>query len=271
MEKIAVTLREATVHYAGASSEHISALERVSLDLYRGSWTALVGRNGGGKSTLSKALAGIAPLSGGCRSVDEDVSVHMVLQQPETQILGETVFEELALCASRELETSSPDAVRSRWKELLRGLGLTVPLDAPVKRLSGGQKQLLNVAGCLVAGADCIVFDEATSMLDPASRQAVLNAAVSLHRSGRTIVWATHRMEEVAAAERVLVMEHGRIVYDGGTEIFFYGDGESPPCESLGFEPPFVVRTAKALLALGYPLATRPLRPEALIEAVTTA
>ncbi len=271
MEKIAISLREATVRYVGASLERASALERVSLDLYRGSWTALLGRNGGGKSTLSKALAGIAPLSNGERTVEKDGSVHMVLQQPETQILGETVIEELALCAAREMASEDLRVLRSRWEELLLEVGLNVPLDEPVKHLSGGQKQLLNVAGCLVAGAECIVLDEATSMLDPASRQAVLGAAVSLHRSGRTIVWATHRMEEVASADRVLVLEHGTIVYDGSPSAFFYGDGDAVPCDALGFEPPFVVRTAKALFALGIPLPSRPLRPEALAEAVNKA
>jgi len=273
MEKIALSLQEATVRYIGAPVERPAALDRITLDIRAGSWTAIVGRNGGGKSTLSKALAGITPLSDGRRVVAAGGSVHLVMQQPETQILGETAEEELSLCAAgAETEPTDPDARRERWAALLRELGFSAPLDTPVNVLSGGQKQLLNAAGCLVAGADCVVFDESTSMLDPASRLAVLDAAASLHRSGRTVVWATHRMEELVRADRVLALEYGRIAFDGTPERFFYGDGTDPaPCDRLCFEPPYAVRTARALLAGGYPLQARPLSPESLAKAVTSA
>ena len=267
METILIRLRDATVRYVGVPLDRPAALDRVTLDIVKGSWTAVVGRNGGGKSTLSKALAGIAPLSEGARAVEAGASVHMVLQHPETQLLGETVEEELSLCAPPE--RSDPERLRTHWRELLRELGLPAALDTPVKRLSGGQKQLLNIAGCLAAGADCVVFDESTSMLDPASRLAVLDAAASLHRQGRTVVWSTHRMEEVARADRVVAMDQGRIAFSGTPELFFYGeDGNGAPCDTLGFESPYVVRAARALMERGLLSGVRPMLPESLAEAV---
>ncbi|HZG85908.1 ATP-binding cassette domain-containing protein [Paenibacillus sp.] len=270
METIFIRLQNATVRYIGAPLERPAALDGVTLDVVRGSWIAVVGRNGGGKSTLSKAIAGIAPLSEGIRTVEGGGSVHMVLQHPETQLLGETVEEELSLCAPSDRFASDPEQLRAQWRGLLRELGLAVSLDTPVKRLSGGQKQLLNIAGCIAAGADCVVFDESTAMLDPASRQTVLDAAAALHRAGRTIVWSTHRMEEVVRAGRVIAMERGRIAFNGTPERFFYGeDGGAAPCDALGFEPPYIVRAARALMERGYPLGVaRPLLPESLAEAV---
>lgn len=262
-------LEQVSVDFLEGTSER-PALHQVSLELAKGSWTAVVGDNGSGKSTLSKVLAGLSPISEGRLVVTEGHSVHMVLQNPETQILGETIYEEMSL-SMRNTHDWSPDDLVSKMFNLLNEVGLSVPLDAPVKPLSGGQKQLLNVACCLAAGADSILFDEATSMLDPNSRNAVLEAAVKLQRSGHTIVWVTHRMEELCFAGRVLLLDQGRIAFDGTCEQFFYGEdlSEVPsPCERFGFEPPYVVQVVRALHKLGHALPNRPLFPHQLSQAV---
>ncbi|MCI3920808.1 ATP-binding cassette domain-containing protein [Paenibacillus sp. TRM 82003] len=254
----------------GGAVERAAAIEGVSLTIQESAWTAVVGGNGSGKSTLSKVLAGLCPLTSGRRSLADGRRAFMVMQQPDTQILGETVGEELALCAA-----GGGDA--DLYRGALEEAGLNVAPDTPVKRLSGGQKQLLNVAGCLVAGADVIVFDEATSMLDPSSRGTVLDAAAALRRRGRTVVWVTHRMEELREADRVLAMRDGRIAFDGTSEAFFYGEAAAEgaegaegasPCERLGLEPPYAVRATQALRRQGIDLGARPLSSESFAEAV---
>ncbi|WP_274365759.1 energy-coupling factor ABC transporter ATP-binding protein [Paenibacillus thermotolerans] len=259
----AISLENAAVRYLHGSSERPAAIEGISIHIREGSWTAVVGNNGSGKSTLSLVLSGMIPLSEGRRIVAAGQTVHMVMQNPETQILGETVYEEIQLCAAG---MSAAD-----MSALLREVGLSVPSDMPIKQLSGGQKQLLNIACCLAAGASCIVFDEATSMLDPASRQSVLEATAKLNRLGRTVLWVTHRMEELHYADRIIALGEGRIVFDGTCEAFFYGEADAArtgACERLGFEPPYVVRAARALQARGIRLPALPLSPNQFSEAV---
>lgn len=265
------TLEQVTVDYLGGTSER-PALQQVSLELAKGSWTAVIGDNGSGKSTLSKVLAGLSPISEGRLVVTEGHSVHMVLQNPETQILGETMAEEMNLSMRDAHDWSIADQ-ESKMLKLLNEVGLSAPLDTPIRTLSGGQKQLLNMACCLAAGADSILFDEATSMLDPNSRHAVLEAAAKLQRSGHTIVWVTHRMEELCYSDRVLLLDQGNLAFEGTCEQFFYGEDLSDvpsPCVRFGFEPPYVVQVAQALHKLGHELPNRPLFPHQLSQAVMT-
>lgn len=266
-----IQLERVTVDYLGGVSER-PALDQISLELAKGSWTAVIGNNGSGKSTLTKVMAGLSPISEGRLIVAQGHSVHMVLQNPETQILGETIDEEMHL-SMRDTQDRTLAERESNMLRLLNEVGLSLPPDAPVKSLSGGQKQLLNMACCLAAGADVILFDEATSMLDPNSREAVLEATAKLQRSGHTIVWVTHRMEELCFVQRVLLLDQGRIAFDGTCEQFFYGKGlsdEPSPCERFGFEPPYAVQVARALHRLGHELPVRPLFPQQLSQAVVS-
>lgn len=267
----AITLEKVTVDYIHTSGGR-TALHDISLQLAVGSWTALVGENGSGKSTLAKALAGISPLTEGKLEVHGGKKPHIVLQNPETQLLGDTIYEELGLSMS-DIEEYSSAELRSHMRDTLAAVGLAVPLDARVSTLSGGQKQLLNIACCIAGGAAAIIYDEATSMLDPASRRLVLEATASLHRAGATIVWITHRMEELCYADRVIALERGGIAFDGAARLFFYGDAQSQPsapspCEALGCAPPYTVRTARELQRLGHALPLLPLSPEQFSAAV---
>jgi energy-coupling factor transport system ATP-binding protein len=263
------TLEQVTVDYVDSNSPR-SALNNLSLTIDRGAWVSIAGRNGGGKSTLVKVLAGLLPVSSGMFHRSPEAAVHLVMQNPETQLLGETIYEELYLSMRQQPDTT--DLEDELW-QLLDRVGMHVPLHQPIRSLSGGQKQLLNMAGCLAGGADVIVFDEVTSMLDPDSRRTVLEAAAALHRSGHTVVWVTHRMEELAGADRIVVLDEGAVVFDGTPGRFFYGQAESSTslshCELLGFEPPYVVQVSAALREMGHKLDSQPLSPQLLCQAVS--
>jgi energy-coupling factor transport system ATP-binding protein len=194
-----------------------------------------------------------------------------VLQNPDAQIVGETVREDISF--GLENEAVAPSLMEGKVRSALELVGLRVTPEHPTNELSGGQKQLLAVAGCLALEADVLIFDEATSMLDPLARQRLLAVVGSLHRSGTTVVWVTQLLEEAAYASRVVALDGGVVVYDGASRSFFY-DCESPeqpgPCERLGFQPPYAVQVAKRLLGLGHELPFLPVAPSELSEGVST-
>jgi energy-coupling factor transport system ATP-binding protein len=238
------------------------ALDEVDLKIRQGEWVALIGHNGSGKSTLAKVLSGLCPVSRG--EVEQSGSnVQMVFQHPEAQIVGETVYEDI--CFGLENRAVDPEEMPERARFALEKVGLSHLLHRPVTELSGGQKQLLSIAGCLAMEAETLVFDECTAMLDPASREMVLSVAKELHRQGKTLIWITQWMEELAHADRVVALERGRVAYDGEARTFFY----EGVCERLGFVPTYAVQVAQRLREKGVELSARPLTPEELSEAVS--
>jgi energy-coupling factor transport system ATP-binding protein len=245
-------------------------LDDIHLDIRKGEWVTLVGRNGSGKSTLAKVLAGLLPLSRGTLTTREGLRPRIVFQQPEAQIVGETVFEDIAF--GLECDAVDPSDMKLRALEALAAVGLAAALEHPARELSGGQKQLLAAAGCLALDAGALIFDEATSMLDPLGRERLLGAVRKLHKEGATVVWVTQLLEETAAACRIVAIDRNKIAYDGDVRGFFYGDGGSSgrpgPCEQLGFTPPFAVQVAKRLLSEGQRLLEMPVSPEQLTKAV---
>lgn len=262
---IAISIDILFVAYAAADHKRF-ALHGISLNLMKGSWTSIVGVNGSGKSTLAKVIAGLYEPNEGRIMKAEDTRVHIVLQNPETQILGDTVYEEINL-SLRDSETIDR---RSRILAILNEVGLSLPLDTPTNHLSGGEKQLLNIASCVAAGATLFVLDEVTSMLDHASRDRVIQVMQKLNDRGATIVWLTHRSEELVFAERIILMEKGRVSYDGSARDFLYGDSYTvaSPCEHWGMELPYVVQVVKQLEKRGYSLPVPPLLPQELSEAI---
>lgn len=182
------------------------------------------------------------------------------------------MLEEVSLCLAAK-DAASPSEKLDQIRRFVELVGLTAALDASTSSLSGGQKQLLNLASCLAAGANLILLDEITSMLDPGSRASVLQAVLQIHRAGTAIVWITHRPEELGYAERVLVLEEGKLAFEGGSRDFFYGHGGSgpggqSPCEQLGMELPYTVQVVKQLERKGYSLPGRPVHPQELSQAV---
>lgn len=248
----------------------------MNLEIVAGEWLAVVGQNGSGKSTLGKVLAGLCPISRGNvrRAGGETSSAQMVFQNPEAQIVGETVYEDV--CFGLENRAVDPTDMPERALRALRLVGLEQKMHAYVEKLSGGQKQLLGIAGCLAMDASVIVFDEATAMLDPTSRVNVLQVVQELRRQGKTIIWITQWMEELAYADRVVALDGGKIAFDGKSEEFFYGkgvagsvEGEGNPCERLGFVLPYAVQVAQELEKHGVTLKGRPILPNELSKAVS--
>lgn len=245
-------------------------LLNLDLQIATGEWVAVVGQNSSGKSTLARVLAGLCPVSRGsvqCGAPGEAAAVQMVFQNPEAQIVGETVYEDV--CFGLENRAVDPAEMPARVESALRQVGLVEKWHVPVQKLSGGQKQLLAIAGCLAMEASVLVFDEATAMLDPSSRERVLQVVQHLHQQGKTILWITQWMEELAYADRVLAIDGGKIAYDGNNRDFFHGVEETSPCERLGFVLPYAVQVARGLQEQGIALQARPILPNELSKAVS--
>jgi energy-coupling factor transport system ATP-binding protein len=262
-------LDRASVVYR-AAPHAVAALREVRLSALSGEWICLLGRNGSGKSTLVRAWAGLIPLSRGSMESALGGRVPIVMQDPESQLIGDTVYEDIAF--GLENAAADPAAMEPAARAALRRVGLDVPLNYPTRALSAGQKQLLAIASCLALQPKALLLDEPTAMLDPLARKRVLAAVRDLHRSGATIVWATQLLEEIEGNDRIVALENGEIRFDGTARRFFY-DGDDPagpgPCERLGFPPPLPVRTAKALCKRGRRLPSLPVSADDLSEAVS--
>ena len=208
------------------------ALREVTLDVARGSFTAVLGHNGSGKSTLAKCFNGIlTPTEGrvlveGMDTADEDRlldirrTVGMVFQNPDNQIVASVVEDDVAF-APENLGVPSAE-IRARVDAALKAVGMyDFRLHAP-HLLSGGQKQRVAIAGVLAMQPECIVLDEPTAMLDPIGRREVLATVEALRREkGMTVVLITHHMSECIGADRLIVMSGGRVALDGTPKEVF--------------------------------------------------
>ena len=208
------------------------ALEDVSLSIERGSFVVVLGHNGSGKSTLAKHMNAVLLPSGGTVYVegmdtkDEALlleirrRVGMVFQNPDNQIVANVVEEDVAF-APENLGVPS-DEIRQRVDDALAAVGMSEFTRHAPHLLSGGQKQRVAIAGVIAMAPECIVLDEATAMLDPSGRREVLSAIRALNRKrGITVVLITHHMDEAMDADRLIVMNDGRLVMDGTpAEVF---------------------------------------------------
>lgn len=251
-----VEFRDISYIYPGTKKP---ALDGLSLSIDEGEYVALVGRNGSGKSTLIRlldglrlptegeaAILGLDPRDpGNARSLRSGVA--LVFQAPLDQIVSSVVEED---CAFGPENLGLPRAeIEGRVASALAAVGLGGLRRRQSLFLSAGQQQRLAIAGALAMEPRCVAFDEATAMLDPQARAEVLDLMDSLNAKGMTIVHATHDMAEAARARRVILLEEGRVVYDGSPAgLFLSGDGGLPPAieRGLGLPP-----AAMAALALG--------------------
>lgn len=220
--------------------------ENFNLSIKKGSFVAVLGHNGSGKSTIAKLANGIiVPQKGrvvvdGMETANDDdlfnirQKVGMVFQNPDNQIVSSIVEEDVAF-GVENLGLSSEEC-RKRVDESLKRVGMYENrLKAPNK-LSGGQKQRVAIAGIMAMKPECIVFDEPTAMLDPSGRKEVMDSAKQLNREdGITIVFITHYMDEAVQADRVIVVDDGKIKKDGTPqEVFSDVDG----LKELGLDVP---------------------------------
>ena len=213
-------------------STSTTALEDVSLSIEKGSFVVVLGHNGSGKSTLAKHMNAVLLPSGGTVYVegmdtkDEALlleirrRVGMVFQNPDNQIVANVVEEDVAF-APENLGVPSEE-IRHRVDDALAAVGMSEFTRHAPHLLSGGQKQRVAIAGVIAMAPECIVLDEATAMLDPSGRREVLSAIRTLNRErGITVVLITHHMDEAMDADRLIVMNDGRLVMDGTpAEVF---------------------------------------------------
>lgn len=226
---VIIETRELSFRY---SEDSPLALEDVTLSIEEGSFTAVLGHNGSGKSTFAKHLNAILLPSGGkvyvggidtadeSRLFDIRKTAGMVFQNPDNQIVANVVEEDVAFaCENMGLP---PEEIRRRVDESLAAVGMSDHAKSAPHLLSGGQKQRVAIAGILAMQPRCIVMDEPTAMLDPSGRAEVMAAIQRLNRKmGVTVVLITHHMDEAAAAQRVIVMKQGRVALDGTPRQIF--------------------------------------------------
>ncbi len=231
------------------------AVKDLNISIEKGSFVAVLGHNGSGKSTLAKLINGVLLPTEGTVTVDGLVTsdenqlmqirrkVGMVFQNPDNQIVGSVVEEDVAF--GPENLGVEPEQIRQRVDEALEAVGMSeYRLHSPA-RLSGGQKQRVAVAGILAMMPECIILDEATAMLDPAGREEIMDTVKRLNRQrGITVVLITHYMNEAAQADRILVMNDGSVRMDGTPgEIF----SRVEELEQIGLDVP---QTTKLLYQL---------------------
>ena len=255
------------------------ALDGVSLEIERGSFVVVLGHNGSGKSTLAKTLNAVLLPSGGTVYVDgmdtKDESllleirrrIGMVFQNPDNQIVANVVEEDVAF-APENLGVPTEE-IRRRVDDALEAVGMTeFTLHAP-HLLSGGQKQRIAIAGVLAMLPECIVLDESTAMLDPMGRREVLNVIEGLHREKSiTVVLITHHMNEAEHADRVLVMNDGKLAMDGTPREVF---SRAEELVALGLAVPDTVALLRGLHDGGVDIPTDAVTVEDCADAIVQA
>ena len=230
---------------SGSEVAGTRALNGISLDIEKGSFTAIAGMNGSGKSTLAKCLNGLLiPTSGevivsGFDTKDSDHiwdirgRVGMVFQNPDNQIVSSIVEDDVAF--GPENLGVEPSEIRKRVDDALKRVGMYELKDKGAHMLSGGQKQRVAIAGAIAMKPECIVFDEPTAMLDPKGRDSVMQIIRELNSEGITCILVTHFMDEAEQADRVIVLKQGEVLCDR-TPSELFSDREM--IEKAGLEMP---------------------------------
>ena len=252
------------------------AIDGVDLDVKTGQFIAILGHNGSGKSTLAKHLnALLFPTEGtvwvdGMDTSDEKNlweirrEAGMVFQNPDNQIIAQVVEEDVGF--GPENIGVPTDEIWKRVEESLKAVGMWEHRKKSPNRLSGGQKQRVSIAGVIAMEPKCIVLDEPTAMLDPNGRKEVISAAMKLNRTkGITIILITHYMEEAINADRIIVMDRGKVAMQGTPrEIFSQVDR----MKELQLDVPQVTLLAHELRGMGLKIPDSILTKEELAAAL---
>ncbi len=257
-------------------AERISALYDLNIEIEKGKFVAIIGRNGSGKSTFARLTNALEKPSEGRMFVDGmdtaeeqhlwDIRqrVGMVFQNPDNQIIG-TVIEEDVGFGPENIGVPT-EQIGRRVQEALRSVGMEAYAKDSPNKLSGGQKQRIAIAGALAMRPSCIILDESTAMLDPQGRREVMQTVSKLNKSeGITIILITHYMDEAAMADDVIVMHDGHAVLHGSPREVFAHKKE---LEKYGLELPTATRLADKLRAQGLKLPEVVLNESELVEAI---
>ncbi|MCI5595668.1 MAG: energy-coupling factor transporter ATPase [Lachnospiraceae bacterium] len=260
----------------GNITQEIRAVDGVDMEVEKGSFIAILGHNGSGKSSLAKHINGILfPTEGHVKvnemdTRDESKIWHirqiagMVFQNPDNQIIGSIVEEDVAF--GPENLGVPTDEIWERVDRCLKAVNMEAFRESSPNKLSGGQKQRVAIAGIMAMEPECIVLDEPTAMLDPRGRQDVIDTIHELNeKKGITILLITHNMDEVIGADKVFVMDQGKVVMSGKPREIFTRVEE---IKSYGLEIPHATELAYRLRQKGVNLPKDILTREELVEAI---
>ena len=270
-------LPEGTSEASARASGVNMAVDKMDLQIYDGECVAVLGHNGSGKSTLAKLLNALyiptegAVISCGFDTQDDDhlwdvrQQCGMIFQNPDNQIVATVVEEDVAF--GPENLGFPPEEIRARVESALKAVGMYKHRGKEPHKLSGGQKQRVAIAGILAMKPECILFDESTAMLDPKGRRSIMRIIRKMHdEMGKTVVYITHYMEEAAIADRVIVMEDGKVIDDGTPyEVF----SNIKKIRSVGLDVPQSTELAELLREDGMDLPGDILTTEECIAALT--
>lgn len=272
MEKI-IKIENLTFSYNPADIQSDKVIDNVSIDIQKGSFTAIIGRNGSGKSTLAKNInALLLPTEGtiyvkGYDTKDEshiwDIrqSAGMVFQNPDNQIVSSIVEDDVAF--GPENLGIDPKVIRLRVDSALESVNMGDYKNKAPHMLSGGQKQRIAIAGVVAMKPECIIFDEPTAMLDPKGRKEVMDIIQELNGEGITVVLITHFMEEAALADRVVIMDEGVVKLDGEPKEVFAHVNE---LRNINLDVPLAVELADRLRKKGIEVPADIISTEKMVE-----
>ena len=261
---------------AGENQEEKIAINDVNLQIKEGEFIAILGHNGSGKSTMAKHMnALLIPTEGKMLVNKMDTSdmnnlwniretAGMVFQNPDNQLVATIVEEDVAF--GPENLGVPPEEIRKRVDEALERVGMSEYKRHAPHLLSGGQKQRIAIAGILAMKPKCIIFDEPTAMLDSSCRKEVLDTIIDLNKNyGITVILITHYMDEAAKADRIVVMDKGKLILDGKPRDVF---SNVEKMKSIGLDVPQVTELSYELQKAGINIDTRILDVNEMVNAI---
>ena len=257
-------------------NESIEALKGLDITIDSGEFVAVLGHNGSGKSTFAKLINGLySPkdgvliVNGYDTKVQENIwnirqNVGMVFQNPDNQIIATVVEEDVAF--GPENLGMNPKTIAENVDKALHAVSMEEFRYSAPNYLSGGQKQRVAIAGILAMTPKCIIFDEPTAMLDPSGRKEVLDTIIDLNKNyGITVILITHYMDEAAKADRIVVMDKGKLILDGKPRDVF---SNVEKMKSIGLDVPQVTELSYELQKAGINIDTRILDVNEMVNAI---
>ncbi|MBP2079010.1 energy-coupling factor ABC transporter ATP-binding protein [Oceanobacillus polygoni] len=274
MRKKIIEFRNVSFRYG---DEGPWVLKNCSFEIYDNEWVAIIGHNGSGKSTIAKLLNGLLFPQEGEIIINGEVvneesiwnirkDVGMVFQNPDNQFVGATVQDDVAF--GMENRGVPREEMQKRIVETLAAVGMQDYRLTEPHRLSGGQKQRVAIASVLAIAPKVLILDEATAMLDPSGRQEIMQTVASIQgREELSLITITHDLQEVAQADRVIVMNSGEIWKEQVPREIF---SQKESLREIGLDVPFVAILADELKRAGVAISIEPLNHEELLEDLWT-